>query len=100
VARAVEAAPRCPSHALRVARNLLTLRNSGIRYRILTKKPDESCPIFVARGKGLLLTARSYAPQRPSNTRLVPLQGRDLKHRVAFLWRKDAAGPETLRLLE
>ncbi|HYG70255.1 MAG TPA: LysR family transcriptional regulator, partial [Anaeromyxobacteraceae bacterium] len=32
-----------------------TLRNAGIRYRLHTKKPGESCPILVARGLGIML---------------------------------------------
>lgn len=76
------------------------LREVGIPYTIRTKKPAESCPILVARGQGLLLTARSSVQQRPSNTRFVPLRERNLEIRVALLWRKDAAGPETVRLLE
>lgn len=76
------------------------LRDAGIRYRLHTKKPTESCAILVARGKGLMLTAPSYVRQRPSNTRFVPLREPDLKITVALLWRKDAAGPETFRLLE
>lgn len=76
------------------------LRDAGIRYRLHTKKPTESCAILVARGKGLMLTAPSYVRQRPSNTRFVPLREPDLKTTVALLWRKDAAGPETSRLLE
>jgi LysR family transcriptional regulator, benzoate and cis,cis-muconate-responsive activator of ben and cat genes len=77
-----------------------TLRDAGIRYRLHTKKPTESCAILVARGKGLLLTAPSSVRQRPSNTRFVPLREPDLKMEVALLWRKDAAGPETAKLVE
>jgi LysR family transcriptional regulator, benzoate and cis,cis-muconate-responsive activator of ben and cat genes len=76
------------------------LRTAGIRHRILTKKPDESCPILVARGRGLLLAAPSHVRLPPSNTRFVPLRELDLEHRVALLWRKDAAGVELARLLE
>ncbi|HYG70141.1 MAG TPA: hypothetical protein VD838_20870, partial [Anaeromyxobacteraceae bacterium] len=65
-----------------------------------TKKPAERCAILVARGVGIMLTGSSYVPQAPSNTRFVPLLAPDLTIRVALLWRKDAAGPETLRLLE
>ncbi|ABS27844.1 LysR substrate-binding domain-containing protein [Anaeromyxobacter sp. Fw109-5] len=87
-------------HAHLYERQQRTLREAGIRYRLYTKRPTESCAILVARGKGLLLSARSYARQRPSNTRFVPLRERGLKFQVALLWRKDAAGPEILRLLE
>lgn len=76
------------------------LRGAGIRYRILTKRPDESCPILVARGKGLLLAAPSFVRQRASNTRFVPLREPALTHRVALLWRTGSASPELTVLLD
>ncbi|MFY3743506.1 LysR family transcriptional regulator [Anaeromyxobacter sp. Red801] len=75
------------------------LRAAGIRYRILTKRPDESCPILVARGKGILLAARSFARKRPSNTRFVPLREPALTHRVALVWQAERASPELTALL-
>ncbi|ABC80809.1 LysR family transcriptional regulator [Anaeromyxobacter dehalogenans] len=76
------------------------LRAAGIRYRILTKRPDESCPILVARGKGILLAAPSFVRTRASNTRFVPLREPALTHRVALLWRGERASPELTALLD
>ncbi|ACL64443.1 transcriptional regulator, LysR family [Anaeromyxobacter dehalogenans 2CP-1] len=76
------------------------LRAAGIRYRIVTKRPDESCPILVARGKGLLLAAPSFVRTRASNTRFLPLREPALTHRVALLWRGERASPELTALLD
>ncbi|ACG72317.1 transcriptional regulator, LysR family [Anaeromyxobacter sp. K] len=76
------------------------LRAAGIRYRIVTKRSDESCPILVARGKGLLLAAPSFVRTRASNTRFVPLREPALRHRVALLWRRERATPALAALLE